>query len=309
MFQTNQDFIRAVANLRPITAFSPLDLITMDIKPPSSDAADQSIKGSFYWTPDAKQLWFQQYCTEKKLTAKIVTQFLGSEPLNAVADSCVEGNTAQLLQEHWRASILVNGEVVSEADATGIVKLNSWEDRKYSSNQTRKYAIGAALSQYGFGAISTFPMTEDEINQELSATGNPTPATSGAPGPITGQPTHTVTPPVEPAANRAPQMMQDNFFGNNPVAPPTPPVSPANQPPVAETAASPAPQDPLIAAKNLMWPGKGKFAGKTLGDILSAPGAQKNLEWTVNDWNPRSDEGKAFQAAAKLVLDSIATGK
>lgn len=306
MFQTNQEFICAVAKLRPITAFSPLDLITTDIKLP--ETPDQSIKGSYYWSPDAKQLWFQQYCTEQKLTAKIVTLFLGSEPLNAVADSSVEGNTAQLLQEHWRASILVNGEVVSEADSTGIVKLNSWEDRKYSSSQTRKYAIGAALSQYGFGAISTFPMTEEEINQVLHAAGNPVPATSGTSGPVAGQPA-TTAPPVVSTANRPTQMMQDNFFGNNPIAPPAPAAPTANQLPVVETETPPAPQDPLIAAKALMWPGKGKFAGKTLGDILSAPGAQKNLEWTVNDWTPRSEEGKAFQAAAKLVLDSIVNGK
>jgi hypothetical protein len=65
----------------------------------------------------------------------------------------------------------------------------------------------------------------------------------------------------------------------------------------------------LDKAKKLVWPGKGKFAGKTLGDILSAPGAQKNLEYIVNEYNPRNSDGQAFKAAAKLVLDNLANGK
>lgn len=339
MNQATKDFVGVVVKLRPIQAFDPIILITTDIRLPAIDAQDQSPKGSYWWSPEAKQVWFQQYCQEHSLSSQIVTEFIGSEMLTPVPDSSVEGQFAHLVREHWRAIIFVNGEKVSEADSTGYVKTNSFEDRKYSSNQIRKYAIGAALSQYGFGAISTFSMTEEDIREELkNATGNPPPTApqfvqnNAQPVPA-GQmyvqpagnpPAHNPVnfgvsgsgQPANPISVAAPQVMQDSFFGsNNGFAPaPVPPtpvasVSPAYQHPVPPVQVAPVQQDPLAEAKAMMWPGKGKFAGKTLGDILSAPGAQKNLEWTVNEWTPRSNEGRAFQAAAKLLLDNLINGK
>lgn len=318
---TNTDLIRQVYNLRP-TGLDPLTLITADIKYP--DNPGDPIKGNYYFTPDAKVLWFLQWCIENNLTPKIVAQFVGSTFLDSVADSSVEGNSANLFQEHWRASVFVNGEMVSEADATGIVKLNSWEDRKYTSNQTRKYAIGAALSLYGFGAVSTFPMTEEEINDALKASGNPVPANPNAPvtSPASAQFVQNMAPvmganPV-PAASLAAvpvnqgHMMQDSFFGSNilPEAGTAGTIPPAYRPPMTESQPATAPQvDPLDEAKKLVWPGKGKFAGKTLGEILSAPGAQKNLDYIVNEYNPRNADGQAFKDAAKLILNNCANGK
>lgn len=339
MNQATKDFIGVVTNLRPIKAFDPLILITTDIRLPAPDALDQSVKGSYWWSPEAKQVWFLTYCQENSLLAQIITEFIGSDMLTPVPDSSVEGQVAHLVREHWRASIIVNGEKVSEADSTGFVKTNSFEDRKYSSNQIRKYAIGAALSQYGFGAISTFSMNEEDIREELKrATDNPPPAApqfvqnNAQPVPA-GQmnvqpngnpPAHNpmnfgvsgAGQPANPVGATAHQVMQDSFFGSNNGFVSAPVVTasatsapPACQPSVPPVQAAPVQQDPLVEAKAMQWPGKGKFAGKTLGDILSAPGAQKNLEWTVNEWSPRSNEGKAFQAAAKLLLDNLVTGK
>lgn len=335
MIQSTQKRIHAVVALRPIKAFDPCDMIRSDIKFP--DKPDQPIKAIYYWPPDEKELWFLTYCQENKLNARIVTQFLGATPLNPVADSSVEGQSAQLLQEHWRATIWVEDQIASEADATGIVKLNSWEDRKYTSNQTRKFAIGAALSQYGFGAISTFPMEDEDIRQALAEAGIPCPgiepvptgnasdASSGMPPTANQAANPTTLPtglPVTPPSN-PPAVMQDSFFGNNgfgnntnPPANNTP-ASLANipmyQPQVAapvQAQHAPVQEDPVAAAKQVIWPGtKGKFANKSLGEILSEPGGMKNLAYIVNEYVPRSEDGHKVKAAAKLILDNIATGK
>ena len=334
MIQSTQKRIAAVVALRPLNAFNPCELIHSDIKFP--EKPDQPIKGNYYWPPDEQLLWFHTYCQENNVNAKIVTQFLGATPLPSVPDSSVEGQSAQLLQEHWKATILVDGQVVSEGDATGFVKLNSWEDRKYSSNQTRKYAIGAALSQYGFGAKPTFPMEDEEIKQALLDAGIPvpdnSPATSGVTAPPAVNPAKsgssapvavTPSPSTVPQNNTSPAVMQDSFFGNNGVfsgnadtSAGCDPNALANVPmykpqvtPPASTTVVADDGDPVALAKQVVWPGKGKFAGKSLGEILSEPGGMKNLAYIVNDYNARSEDGQKVKAAAKLILDNLATGK
>ena len=74
--------------------------------------------------------------------------------------------------------------------------------------------------------------------------------------------------------------------------------------------AQPAQQqvDPLIAAKQMMWPAGGRFKGKTLGTILSEGGAS-SIAFIANEYVARNEEGQRVKAAAKLILTSLQTGK
>ena len=283
--------IQAVIALRPIQGFNPEMLLKNDCE-------------SFrkYWEPDAKLLWFHQYCKENGISGKVDTQYLTTEELKDIPSTEFSGNIASINKEFWTAIVYMNGEVISEATVSGTYVVNDQKERDLASNQLRKSAIGAALSQAGFGAYSGFDMNQEEIAQIIAAANS-----NGALLPA-GEPT-TVTPPVSAPKQNPVAPVQDSFFGASPVTPApvqAPPAAPAA--PVVVTPPSVA-EDPLVAAKKLVWNGSGIFKGKMLGEFLGTSQGRQNLEFIANKYAPRTEEGRKLQEGARLILSSLELGK
>lgn len=304
MFERNPVFDFA-SKLRPIKAFDPEILLEADT---------QSYRR--FLTPDAKLLWFYQFCIEQGLTGKVDTQFVSAEDLKDIPSNEFAGGYVHLVKEYWAATVYINGESIATATVSGTFIVNDQQERDTASNQLRKSAVGAALSQAGFGVISGFNMTENDIAM-LNI-----PAQPGAPAP-------TAIPQMAPSAPTAPAqptVVQNSFFGNaapNPMGPvptttapavpvnqgyPAPPVQMPPAPPVTNAPPAPQSMDPVVAAKQTVWKGSGRFKDKSLGDILSEPGGAKNIAWIANEYVPRTADGHKVKEAAKLVLNSLETG-
>jgi hypothetical protein len=294
MFEHNTNF-ELSCRIRPISGFNPADLLEADLE-----------TNRIYLSANAKMLWFQQYCAEKQILGKIDTAFISSEVLKEVPDDSVVGKVASPVKEYWDATIFMNGEAVSHATVSGTYLVNDRMERDNASGQLRKKAIGAALSQAGFGSIDSFPMTTKDIQaaQAIAAANGNTPVgpqQGFQPAPQTSAPTYNV--------------MQNSFFQA-----PAAPVAPA---PMQNTAPEPffniqaaqanavandnTPASPLDAAKQMVWAGRGPLNGMTLGQILSGRGGKRQLEYIANQ--QRTAENAALLDAAKLILDNLITGK
>ena len=309
MFENNPIFEKSCL-IRPIRGFNPEMLLEVDT---------QSFRR--YLTPDAKLLWFTQYCLENGMNGKIDTQFVSSENLGNIPCSTVEGGIATLFKEYWGCTVYINGEAISTAAASGTFVANDPQERDFASNQLRKSAIGAALSQAGFGVISGFNMTANDITA-LCAQAAQQPGVT-APGQMPQQangPAPAPQAPVmpQPAAPQAPA--QTSFFGNGMAAPnpfgsfgvaPGATTAPAPVQPAVTAPVQPAPMvqaDPVAEAKQLIWNGSGRFKGQTLGQILGETGGVKNLQYIAVDYKPRHPDGQKLQEGAKLILSSLQTG-
>lgn len=279
-------------NVRPISGFNPESLLENDYE-------------SFrrYLTPDGKLLWFHQYCAENGVIGRVDVQFVSSETLKDIPDSEVVGGIASPVKEYWKAGIYMNETEVASAVSSGTFLVNDRVERDAASNQLRKSAIGAALSQAGFGIISGFDMSEADRIRVCEAMVNgalakPATVPASVAPPTPAAPTAPVMAPAFPGMAAPGNPAQGSFFG-------APQPSPVSSP--APTA--PAPQaDPLVVAKAVVWNGAGKNKGKTLGQILSEPGGLKNITWIAKDYSPRTAEGKQVQEAAALILQSVSAG-
>lgn len=283
--------------IRPIKAFHPRDLL---------EANTDNFR--LFLTSNTKLMWFHQYCAEQGISGVVNTQFLKSEVLKDVPDSEFAGSVVSPVKEYWTATVIMNGNEVSKATSSGTFLVNDRTERDSASNQLRKYAIGAALSQAGFGIVDSFDMSTDDI-QRIMIAANPQETPLSQPGAT--QPKTDNTPAPVPAVSQ----MQDSFFGM-PAVQSTPASAVLQQPtfpsphPVSVTTPPPAPQvDPIMLAKQVVWNGSGPMKGLTLGEVLSNPGGVRNIEWIANNYTPKSEAGRQAKEAAKLILGSIATGK
>lgn len=295
--------------IRPVSAFNLETLLEVDVK-------------AFrrYLTADAKMYWFHWYCLEQGIKGKVETTFLSIEDLGNTNVQMENGQffETKVYKEYWNATVYMNDVEISSATSSGTFILMDNEERDNASNSLRKNAIGAALSQAGFGVISGFDMTANDIaqfcaeaalqNQQIHPVQPPmaTPVVAPAVN-------HTqTTAPIQPVAPT--HVVQNSFFGNAPSTPAVPNFDfgqPSNIaiPPVQNQVVQPQLQvDPLTEAKQMMWQGGGQFKGKTLGQILSERGVN-GISYIVNDYMPRTQEGHQVKAAAKLILDSLQMGK
>lgn len=292
----NKNFILA-CNVRPIQAFDPASLLEVDYQ-----------RFRAFLSAGSKLTWFYQYCAEQGLTGMVQTRFVSSENLPPIPCTGAEGNVAYLGKEYWEATVYIDEKIISIAQSSQTFMVHSQSERDGISNNLRKAAIGAALSQAGFGIMSSFELADADKAAIMAQMGIDPSAL----------PTAGVTPPSTVPPVSAPAPTQDPFFGGNvpqPTAPVVPPVAPVapQAAPLAAPVVVPTPPaeqvDPLTAAKNVMWVGSGKYTGQTLGQILSAPEGAKNIRWIAETYKPRSEAAKKMQEAAQLILCSLATGE
>lgn len=299
MFEKNIAFEHS-CNIRPIKAFHPESLLEVD---PNTYRR--------YLSSEAKQLWFHQYCAEQGMKGRIDAHFVKAEELKDIPDQDVMGGIACLVKEYWNAIVYINGEVVGTAMASGTLVVNDRAERDQASGQLRKGAISAALSQAGFGVISAFNMTQNDIDRLRAENTQPNaPAAYNQPAPAApiGQ--------QAPAIPMGQPVMQNSFFdapapaaigaapnAGYPYRPSAPVIQPATSMP--ET----LPQiDPLTAAKQVVWTGGGVAKGKTLGEVLGEAGGVKTLRW-IADHTPRNDAARQAKDAARLILGSLEAGR
>lgn len=285
-FKINNGFAASCA-LRPISAFSVPELLEVD---------PQTMRA--YISSATKQLWFHQFCAENGIRGKIVTDFLSSENLAPIPYTGAEGGTAFPVKEFWKATIFLGDEAISSAISSQVYMVHDPQERDSASNQLRNAAIGAALSQAGFGVVSSFDLDPEDAQRIQEQMGNQ--GMSGNTELPFNMP--TVTPPVVSPA--APTVAPNSFFGNanNAPAPAAPVQAPVFQQPAATIQ---APVDPLAAAKQVKWVGKGKYQGLTLGEVLSDVSGVKNIQWIVNQFTARTPEQAAVKEAAKVILESL----
>lgn len=285
-FKINNGFAASCA-LRPISAFSVPELLEVD---------PQTMRA--YISSATKQLWFHQFCAENGIRGKIVTDFLSSENLAPIPYTGAEGGTAFPVKEFWKATIYLGDEAISSAISSQVYMVHDQQERDSASNQLRNAAIGAALSQAGFGVVSSFDLDPEDAQRIQEQMGNQ--GMSGNTELPFNMP--TVTPPVVSPA--APTVAPNSFFGNatNTPAPAAPVQAPVFQQPAATMQ---APVDPLAAAKQVKWVGKGKYQGLTLGEVLSDVSGVKNIQWIVNQFTARTPEQAAVKEAAKVILESL----
>ena len=301
-FEKNLLFENA-CRIRPISAFHPEILLEIN---------DKEFRR--YLTADGKMLWFHWYCLEQGIRGKIETTFLSIEDLGVTNVRMEDGQFCEtkVYKEYWKATVYMNDVETGSAISSGTFMLVNNKERDDASNILRKNAIGAALSQAGFGVISGFDMTANDIAQfcaEAAMQNQQTPPTQSPMG--TAVAPMATTPPAPPAPySQQPNTVQDCFFGTAPQMA----AIPMQQPPIpTQPAAQPAPMqappvqqvDPLEAAKAVVWRGTGPQKDKTLGAILGEPGGRKFLQFIANDFNARSDAGRIAKDAAALILQSI----
>lgn len=291
-FEKNMAFEHS-CRIRPIKGFHPETLLELDLE-------------SFrrYLSHDSKLLWFHQYCLEQGHKGTVETEFSTAETLKDIPDSNVQGSFASLVKEYWTATVFINGEEISRAMVSGTFMVNDQKERDTASNQLRKSAIGAALSQAGFGVISAFNLTVNEIaslKEALAAQNFADLNQPSVPAPSQASMNGVNPNPALPFTAPNPFVNAGNTITGAPVVSP-PPAQRTNEPPAAVQ------EDPLEAAKRVVWPGNGPHKGKTLGEILSAVGGAKNIAWLANDYAPRSAEGMQAQEAARTILRTLQFG-
>ena len=304
MFEKNPVF-EFSCSLRPIKAFHPSMLLEVD---------KDSLR--LYLSADSKMLWFHQFCNEQGISGVVNTRFLSSEVLREVRDEQFVGGVVTPVKEYWEATVLINGNAASVATASETFLVNSYIDRDRISYTLRKRAIGAALSQAGFGVIDGFDMTPNDIQQlGIDPATVAARKTANATN-VMAQPSSApvASAPMQGNANNAATtVMQDTFFGSAaPAVEDNTAYAQAGQQPVQPTPAPAAPNganDPLALAKQMVWPKGGTLQGKTLGEISSMINGVSKLEWIISHTTTNSDVDRQFHAAAQLVLSSIATGK
>lgn len=312
-FEKNILFENA-CRIRPISAFHPEILLEIN---------DKEFRR--YLTADGKMLWFHWYCLEQGIRGKIETTFLSIEDLGVTNVRMEDGQFCEtkVYKEYWKATVYMNDVETGSATSSGTFMLVNNKERDDASNILRKNAIGAALSQAGFGVISGFDMTANDIAQLCAEAAKQ----NQQPSPTENAPAAAFVPATQtsPIPNlQQPNTVQDCFFGSEPqvqfgnqipqtsTAPQTPSASFTNP---ASVGSAPAPMppaqptqpqiDPLDAAKAVVWGGNGPQKGKSLGQILGEPGGRKFLQFIANDFSPRSDAGRVAKNAAAMILQSI----
>lgn len=269
--------------LRPIRAFEVSSLL---------EVYEKNEKRRLFIGSEAKQLWFHQYCAEKGVKGKIDSAFIESTDLQTVPSEEYFGGVAGLRKEYWTATVYMDGEAVATATASEAFVINDRNEREIISAKIRNKAIGAALSQAGFGVMDGFDMSPDDI-QRLA---NP----ESTPQEIPGQKSEGNAIPTPATATPSPQqILQDTFFNSNPAPKAT--TATATLPTIAPP---PTPAiDPLTAAKLVSW------QGKPLGTILGEPNGRKQIKWLASDgFKPREGQ-EAIKAAAQTIMASLQTGE
>lgn len=252
--------------------------------------------GRKYLSTGSKELWFYVWCQENGVAGAIESELVRTEPAPPIPCAGVEGGYFHYLKEYWEARILINGTIVSKAQASQSICWQDKAERDNGSSTIRQSAIGAALSQAGFGVISSYEMEEAEKAEILARQNEGGDATLPFTIPA-GEPQQSAPVPPAPAGNPFFPAHQTAHVGaGQPVQPQTPPAAPS-VPPVV-----PAPvADPLEAAKSVVFNGRGKFSGLTLGQILSGVGGQRNIQWLATTFQPRDADGQKVQEAARVI--------
>lgn len=313
MFDRNTNF-EASCKIRPIKTFDPHTLL------------EASCEGQrIYLSPASKLLWFHAYCMENGIAGAVESRFVSGEVLKTTADQTVAGQINTLVKEYWGASVIMNGEVVATAVVSGLflngepyeIDING--QRRFAVIETRKKAIGAALSQAGFGIVDGFDMTENDKARFAAAAPNAQSDSNPAQGQPAGGYVQQYAQPAQQNNAASYTMMQNSFFqGAEAQAAQAPasahaPASHQVHAPMSVTTPAPAqaqppfPADPVAAAKQMVWTGRGPLNGMTLGQILSGRGGKRQLEYLINQ--QRTAENAALQDAARLILENTPTGE
>lgn len=226
-----------------------------------------------------KLLWFHTYCAEQGKTGRIECDDY------EILQNEAQGTGIVLA----KARVIIDNQVVATGCGSAGFSFTSTDQSRSNVLQAASgSALTRALGYAGFGAISSMDIPNGPV-----------------PGPV-GQPatlpyqipdTPTVPPVMQPTAPQGyqhtvgnngapagnPMGDQTSLFGN-----PTPP---------AVTVSS---QEQLMnAAKAEIWPLKGQFQGKTLGELLAT--SPRQILWAVDGWKPRDPNQQRIQDAAKLL--------
>lgn len=233
-----------------------------------------------YLPYQAKALWFGIWCTETGKTGWIDDSDVTIQPVsNSVAMATV---TATVYIDDHIAGRAVGSKAFYTNDAAGISAV---------VQAAGTVAKSRALANAGFGVVSSSKAEEPPVPLPEYLLGHQN-------SPMYGDPVSQV--PVNPA----PASNYGNYASmETPMAPVPGPAVPsqggyvqAPQMPVNPTPVGPVPAvDPVTAAKQMRYPGRGKNLGKTLGEILS--NCPNDIFWIASKF-----QDPAVRAAANLLI-------
>lgn len=252
--------VKLSGKARPCS-IQPEDLITTETNADGSAFAFLSYQ--------SKALWFWTWCAENGKSGWIDDGDIEVHPLSE--------SVAMVIA---KATIYIDGQYAGHSSGSKAFLTADVESLNAVVQAAATTAKSRALSNAGFGAVCTSKL--DDIPQLLP---------DYLQNPVT-QPSITATtmpqavpayPPVNPGTPRpAPAMQAPQSM---PVPQPTAVLAPMAQAPAL---------DPVAAAKQIVYPGKGINCGKTLGTILQTK--PKDIKWIAEKY-PKPE----IQAAAKLL--------
>ena len=219
--------------------------------------------------PEAKALWFQTWCAERAYVGHMECQ---TEKVEVIGDKLLVIASAKVYID----SKLVSSDVGSRA-----AMLTDPNSLDAAAQMAASYAKGRALSNAGFGACCSkydIPIPSDNgMNSGSAPSGGETlPLPFTMPTGSWDQPSVPQQVPAGPVFGQAVNGNQQyGFQGSDPGQQMNiPGVNPGwnGQPAPAQQPVgnmNPVMQDPIAAAKAMVWPVNGAYRGRTLGEILT----------------------------------------
>lgn len=233
-----------------------------------------------YLPYQAKALWFGIWCAESGKTGWIDDSDV---TIHAVSDSVAMATV--------KATVYIDGQAAGRAVGSKAFFLNDVAGISAVVQAAGTVAKSRALSNSGFGVVSSSKPEEPPVPLPEYLLGRQ--GTPKSEEPVSQMQTNPA--PAPNYGNYAPMdAPMDPVPG--PAAPEQGGYAPAPQMSVNPAPAGPVPGiDPVTAAKQTVYPGRGIYAGKTLGEILAS--SPKQILWIADKYpNP------AVKEAASLLV-------
>ncbi len=231
-----------------------------------------------YLPYQAKALWFGIWCVEVGKTGWIDDSDVTIQP---VSDSVAMATV--------KATVYINDQVAGRAVGSKAFFLNDVAGISAVVQAAGTVAKSRALANAGFGVVSSskpeeppIPLPEYLLGQQNTPKSEE--PVSQMPVSLSPTPNYGNYTPME--APMAP--------GPGPAAPNLGGYAPAPQMPMNPAPAGPLPgMDPVTIAKQTVYPGRGIYSGKTLGEILAS--SPKQILWIADKYpNPTVKEAASL---------------
>ena len=252
--------------------------------------------------PEAKALWFQTWCSEQGHVGQLECQ---TEKIEVIGDKLIVVANAK---------VFIDMQLVSSDVASRVEMLSNPAGLDSAVQMAASYAKSRALSNAGFGACcSKYDIPFEPDNTGVPAGDAPLPFTMPAgswdqpsvPAPLPQQYANGPMPGSAYNAvpngipNGAPNGMPQGYQCGMPGMGGSYPNPGYGQQPAVQSqpanGMAPVTQDPVIAAKAMVWTGSGENQGKTLGEILAT---QPNLII----WMAGKAKDASLKKAAQMLL-------